>query len=67
MALTRMQVLTTAGPFSPPDPSPPRSCRRPPSATAPTPTSSCSCANSPRQFATPRDIWPYLPDLPVGG
>lgn len=20
----------------------------------------------PRQFATPRDIWPYLPDLPVG-
>jgi hypothetical protein len=21
----------------------------------------------PRRFATPRDIWPYLPDLPVGG
>ena len=21
----------------------------------------------PRQFASPPDIWPYLPDLPVGG
>ncbi|MGY1836048.1 DUF2795 domain-containing protein [Blastococcus sp. SYSU DS0510] len=20
----------------------------------------------PRQFTSPRDIWPYLPDLPVG-
>jgi hypothetical protein len=20
-----------------------------------------------QQFASPRDIWPYLPDLPVGG
>ncbi|MGY1827586.1 DUF2795 domain-containing protein [Blastococcus sp. SYSU DS0541] len=67
MAITRIQILDSVGPAFDSGPVTTAQLRDAAERSGAHPDVLVLLRHLPaRQFASPRDIWPYLPDLPVG-